>query len=169
MWNVIGGLLLSASTSAAEMTRVERDAGYCAGNEETYCFEWIIPSLGNLRFIAHGDEDVIEYGFYQIGVNGYCILSNVLPVLEDASRPGQLFWGYPWDIADIKLTHSGERAALLGTFNHQLTSTDDDGVSINLSGKRAVLFVGRTTQPEAPVAPLQFEAVAPSEMGPGAN
>ena len=170
MWKFLAVLtLLPVAAPAAEMSRIEKDAGYCAESSETYCFEWRINSLGDLYFIANGDEDSIEYAFYAREESGYLKLLDILPVLEDPSRPGQLFWGYPWDIADIKLTPAGERVAFLGTFDHQLSTVDEDGARVRLSNRPAILFVGRTTQPEASVASLRIEPIAPSQLVPVAN
>lgn len=122
----------------------ERDRT-CAGGAGM-CHEWTLTADPAIRFVAYGFEDGIDYSFFRRSESGmYRHLVRIHPLLRDASRPDSLFWGYPWDVEDLALAPSGD---LLVTFGHDVL---DDGVVAEWPGQRrtpAVLFVGRTTQPQ---------------------
>ena len=164
-------LLASGTVHAGGMTVVPREDGYCHTRTESYCFEWKLVGDPTVRFIARGDEDVIDYSFFRVGTKGqYKQLVSVHPVLKDNSRPGQLFWAYPWDIADIALAPGKRQPVLLATYEHSLTVTDGEGETISSAHLPAVLFIGRTTQPTATVPPLHFSATPALHLkGTGAN
>jgi hypothetical protein len=144
----------SASSFAAGMIAVPKSSRYCYG-KASYCYEWALTTDPNIRFIAWGDEDGIEYTFHRKNKSGqYQYLVRVYPVLRDSSKSKDLYWGYPWDIDDIALDPSG---ALLATFEHNLV---DDGEASSQSWQKripAVLFHGHTTQPDLNVPHLRFE------------
>jgi hypothetical protein len=97
----------------------------------------------------------------------YQYLVRVYPVLRDPSKSESLYWAYPWDIEDIVLDRSG---ALLATFTHDLV---DDGEATSPPWQKripAVLFEGRTTQPDMKVPRLNFDAASlPSLRRQGGN
>jgi len=166
MWKFLAILLsFPGAVLASEMTPVEKAAGFCATNQETYCYEWALARIDGLRFVAHGDEDTIEYSLYDADSGSYDKVVDVFPVLEDPTRPGHLFWGYPWDIADIRLGNVDGKPALLGTRKHGIKVSDEYGSPISDEVRTAILFVGRTTQPEALVEPLNFDPVLPLDLG----
>lgn len=146
----------AADTRRAGMTPVPLAESRCSqyAYVPSICHEWALPS--GIRFVAQGDEDGIEYAFYRPTDGLYEAFVRVYPVLQDASRPDTLFWGYPWDITDIARPDDPERGDLLASFDHDIL---DDGVAESPAWQRrvpAVLFVGRTTQPQVTVAPLAF-------------
>ncbi len=136
------------------MTAVPESSRYCAG-KASYCYEWALTTDPNVRFIAWGDEDGIEYTFHRRSKSGqYQYLLRVYPVMKDSSKSESLYWGYPWDIDDIVLDPSG---ALLATFKHHIA---DDGEATSQPWQKripAVLFRGHTTQPDIKVPRLHFE------------
>ena len=152
--------LASATTIGSEMAPVPKNSGYCKTSNETYCYEWALTRDHAVRFIARGDEDVIEYSFYRVASGQYERAGDVYPVLKDEGRPGQLFWAYPWDITDIALGPDESALMLLGTFEHTFTVSDEYGNTISNERRPAVLFVGKTTQPESILSPLHFWAMS---------
>ena len=152
-------LLLMACGSAAHargMNAVPENVGFCVGKAGT-CHEWSLASDPSIRFIAHGFEDGIEYAFHRKRPTGeYEYLVRVYPVLRDATRAESFYWGYPRDIDDVVVDSKG---ALLATFGHELF---DDGNVESLPWQKripAVLFIGRTTQPDIKVPKLRFRGM----------
>lgn len=172
MWKLLGCLLLLPVTaSAANMAPVEKTAGFCAANQETYCYEWALTPTDQIRFVAHGDEYTIEYSFYRVDthgyrkLDGYRKLADVFPVLQDPEHPGRLFWGYPWDITDIRLTEVIDSPALLSTTNHGIKVSDEYGTPVSDEVRPAILFVGTATQTDSEVEPLNFAPVLLTDLG----
>jgi hypothetical protein len=166
MWKSLAcALLLPTFASAADMSRVPVGAGFCKGNDESFCFEWAVSSVQNLRFVAHGDEDGIEYRFYRADHGSYELVADVFPVLQDAAHPHTLFWAYPWDIADIKIVSLEGEPAILATRQHQLKVRDVFGMAVSDEVRQAVLFTGTTTQPEITVEMLPFKPLLLSRLG----
>jgi hypothetical protein len=161
------GLLICQPVVAAEMTPVLAADGYCgnATDPGAICYEWKLTMDPAVRFIAHGFEDGIEYGFHRRSLNDeYKHIVRVVPVLKDGSRSGKLFWGYPWDIVDLALTDAGRPDQILAAFEHGL---EQDGEVHSPAWQRrlpAVLFHGRTSQPEATVAPIRFKPSTVEEL-----
>ena len=149
--------LLAQPAYSSEMVAISRDTGFCGQVEDksAICYEWSLRSRQALRFVAYGYEDGIEYSFYTLSPDGkYEHVVRVHPVIRDSSRKDALFWGYPWDIRDIVISHK----RLLATFVHDL---NDDGEVSSPSWQKhvpAVLFIGRTTQPAMTVSQLRFKA-----------
>jgi hypothetical protein len=158
-------LVLPFGANAVEMTPVGKATGYCASNQESYCFEWSFASDEGLRFVANGDEDDIDYAFYRVGAGKYRKLADVSPLLEDASMPGQLFWGYPWDITGIKVDSAGRAPSLMATRSFAHAEIDlSTGQPLPTQVMPAVLFVGRTTRPETKRDPIPLETVPIAEF-----
>ena len=102
-----------------------------------------------------GDEDGIEYTVQALDARSrYSQPMRMHPVIQDAERDGQLFWGYAWDIRDLALAADGQ--SLLTTFTHTLV--DGSNVETPPGQQRipAVLFSGHTTQPDMTVRPTAF-------------
>lgn len=103
-----------------------------------------------------------RYSFYRrSSTEAYRHIVRVFPVLLDSSRADSLFWGYPWDIEDLVPDEAGD---MLATFEHDLIY---DGVDYPRPWQRrmpAVLFAGRTTQPQLTVSALPFEPAALSAL-----
>ena len=146
---------LSFSASAEGMTPVPESERYCL-NRTTYCYEWQLVSNPAIRLVAWGDEDGIDYSFFRRSTTKqYERLVRVLPVLQDSSRPGGLFWAYPWDMKDIAVDKAGN---LQATFAHDLIDDSDVDSPANQTRLPAVLFLGRTTQPDVSVKHPKFRS-----------
>ena len=145
---------LSFSATAENMTSVPESQSYCF-NRTTYCYEWQLASDPGIRVVAWGDEDGIDYSFFRRSVTGkYERLFRVLPVLQDSSRSGGLFWAYPWDMTDIAVEKKG---TLQATFDHDLVDDSDVDSPSDQTRLPAVLFIGRTTQPDVKVKHPRFQ------------
>lgn len=156
-------LLLAQPAYSSGMSAVSEDEGFCGRSEDksAMCYEWALSASPSIRFIAYGYEDGIEYGFYNLQSDDrYEHILRVHPVVRDSSRSDALFWGYPWDIQDIVLSGDEGDKDVLATFDHAIV---DDGEVYSPAWQKqipAVLFVGRTTQPEMVVTPLKFQPSA---------
>lgn len=159
---------LSAGGKSSVMTAVPEAAGYCANKGDGMCYEWKLEADPSLRVIAYGFEDGIDYSFYRRGRKGdYRRIVDFHPVVKDAGRPNQLFWGYPWDIQDLAVAPDGR--SLLTTFEHAIVQ---DGNQDPMPGQKripALLFTGRTTQPDMKVQPLRFQPATLDAMRDGAG
>jgi hypothetical protein len=158
-------LLMPLAAHAAGMTPTQKGTGYCQKNTESYCYEWTFSSDPTIRFVSHGDEDVIAYSFYRVETGGgYALLVDVHAVLNDETRPNKFFWAYPWDIGDIALAPSRGEPVVLATYKHELMVADVDGETISSDRLPAVLFLGRSTQPSATGPHLQFKGIPLSRL-----
>lgn len=134
----------------------------CAQSGQEFCYEWVLVNASEIRFIAQGDVDGIEYAFYWRNSSGrYQELLRVHPVItESLAKPKPIYhWGYPWDIRDIPVVVSGKSVRLKATLKHEIQS--DGVVSIpKQSAVPVVLFYGKTTQPRMVVPALVFEDIS---------
>ena len=159
MRNFFFGLAMFASgaANAAGMTAVADGTGNCRSLAETYCYEWALDADRSVRFVARGDEDIIDYSLFGVGKSGrYERLTGVHPVLKDRDHPGLLFWAYPWDISDIAIAPGEHQPVLLATLDHPILVRNAEGDVISNARLPAVLFLGRSTQPRAKVALIEF-------------
>lgn len=165
-------LLLAQPAHSSEMMAISSETGFCGQTEDksAMCYEWSFESRQDLRFVAYGYEDGIEYDFYTLGIdNKYKHVVRVYPVIRDKSRNDVLFWGYPWDIQDIALAPGKRQESVLATFEHDLV--DDGEVNSPYWQKRvpAVLFIGSTTHPAMTVPQLKFKANTVEDLRAGAG
>ena len=87
-------------------------------------FEWRIPALPGIRYVASGYEDGIDYSLYRVTKEGgYELIVRVNPIVLDAE--GRLGWGYPWVTTGLVLERTPEGIRFLATFDHQIVR---DGV-----------------------------------------
>ncbi|MCV9926376.1 hypothetical protein OIU83_01835 [Flavobacterium sp. LS1R49] len=95
-------------------------------------------------FRASGEEDGIDYAFYDIKNNKLEPLLYFTPILIDESKPNNYFFGYPWDISGILIS---DNKLLSSTIN----SIERDGnilIPTNQKSLPVIFFNGKTTQPE---------------------
>jgi hypothetical protein len=160
---VFSCLLLSvcAAAQAGGMKPVPEKERSCH-EIATFCYEWILIDSPDVRFMAYGDEDGIDYSFYRKGKRGhYRRLIRIYPVIRDDSRGGDYFWGYPWDISDIAEAPNG---TLQVAFDHNIL---DEGESRNDAWQKkipAVLFIGRTTQPDMTKSKFDYRPMTFPQM-----
>lgn len=160
-------LALLATVTAIGMTPIPRDQGFCRTDQSHYCYEWKLQSDPRQRLVARGDEDGVEYTFQALdarGRHGHPV--RIHPVIQDAEHQGRLFWGYAWDIRDLALAADGR--SLLSSFTHTLV--DGSNVETPRGQQRipAVLFSGRTTQPDMAVQPTDFAPTSLAALRAGA-
>ncbi len=150
-----------APVGTANMTKVGKADGFCARRDEGICAEWRFTRAPQLRLVADGDEDGMEYVFYRRDPLGrYSYLLRVYPAMRDAARPGQLFWGYTWDITDIVLESGEGPVRVQASFSH---AVEDFGPIENQPWQKqvpVVLFVGTATQPDMTVEAQDFQVSA---------
>lgn len=160
------GLFFCGVASAAGMSAIPQQSGFCTDKDDAICYEWTLASDPDVRVIAYGYEDGVEYAFYRLEHGVYRHLVRIHPVLQDPARRDTYFWGYPWDIRDIAI--APDKRSAMATFKHSLI---DDGEVYSPSWQRripAVLFIGKTTQPDIKVPVLQFKPVALDTLVSGA-
>ena len=159
-WILLAALALPAH--AAEMVPIPTEQAYC-GKTDAYCYEWKFERDPSLRFVATGYEDGGGFYFYRRSAKGaYRMLFAVYPAMTDASYPGQLFWGYAWDIQDIVLSSANGKAfEIQAAFDH---GYEEDGNWAPPEEQRSVpfvLFKGATTQPNMKLTePLRFRRLS---------
>lgn len=133
------------------MKIVKRETWYNASAD----FKWFInlDSDATPEIIsAFGYEDGIAYSvFKQDFKSGKdVLLFQFSPVLVDASRERKHFWGYPWDLIDVKAKRKGNYYELLCSFNHNVEG-DFTNVKTPKWQRRipVIFFNGKTTQPDS--------------------
>jgi hypothetical protein len=142
------------------MSAVPPHFGFCVGKDDAMCYEWTLTSDPSVRLVAYGYEDGIEYAFYRLKNGVYKHLVRIYPVLQDSRYRDTYFWGYAWDIEDIVV--ASDKSSIMATFKHSIV---DDGEAYSPSWQKripAVLFTGRTTQPDMKVSVSEFK---PSSLG----
>lgn len=152
-------LLLGNFADSSGMAAVPGETGFCGRLEDTsaMCYEWAFSAHPRVRFVAYGYEDGIQYGFYSLNSEGtYEHILRIYPVIRDSSQKNGLFWGYPWDIQDIVLVGEEGQQKIFATFEHHISDDGDVCSPAWQAHVPAVLFIGRTTQPEAKVPWLDF-------------
>ena len=122
-------------------------------SDARYYFAWKISNIDSLLIVAEGYEDGIDYSLYKINkTNALKLLFRFNPILIDSSNKlKKYYWGYPWDINDIKANKDKDTLKLMSSVNH---SIERDGV-IDIPNWQKVLpaifFTGKTTQPNISV------------------
>lgn len=149
----------AAQAKKPNMVAVPEAQAHCAAEiaDGAYCYEWKLVADPALRIVSSGYEDGGSVIVYRRDARGrYRHLAEILPALRDARYPGQLFWGYSWDIEDIEVVMRGRRARMLATFDHPGLDRMLDGEVTAPETRALVLFVGKTTQPEMKLSSVRF-------------
>lgn len=150
---------------ADSWSAVQGDERVCARDHATnggYCYQWQLRADPSLSFVAHGDEDGGEMALYQRAADGSMVLlAAVYPAMDDASRPGQHYWGYAWDLDGVVTDATGQLDVAL---DHDYVS--DSRVQPPAWQKRVpfVRFTGHVTQPELKVQPLQYTRMSAADL-----
>lgn len=95
-------------------------------------------------FRAFGEEDGIDYAFYDIKNNRLEPLLYFTPMLIDESKPNNYFFGYAWDISEIVISDN----KLLMSATGNVESDGDVFIPKNQDFLPVLFFKGKTTQPE---------------------
>ncbi|MCP4493062.1 MAG: hypothetical protein GY820_38055 [Gammaproteobacteria bacterium] len=110
---------ISVSVNAAELIPV-KDSPYnlCKPYGCMY-YEWEFSTKSNLRYIAAGYEDGIDYEIAEIDENGKLqTLLHVNPVVKDLN--GNYWWGYPWSTMDIPVEVKNGEIYFYAYFEHEI-------------------------------------------------
>ena len=152
-----------AQAKKPNMVSVPEAQAHCAAEavDGAYCYEWKLVADPALRIVSSGYEDGGSVVVYRRDARGrYRHLAEVYPALQDARYPGQLFWGYSWDIEDIEVVMRGGRVRMLATFDHPELDRMLDGEVTVPETRALVLFVGKTTQPEMKLSSVRFREMS---------
>jgi len=105
-------------------------------------------------YSASGYEDGIDYAFYNLNLsNGKEeLIFYFNPVLEEN---GQLYWGYPWDVKDIKLMKKDSVLKVYASIDHDILRDGNITIPENQSLFPAIFFTGHSTQPEMKVEEIR--------------
>lgn len=166
---IVFALLVSVA-NAQEMVPVRDGSGVCKKTDDGFCYEWRMTADRNIHFVGWGYEDGASYAFYRKHKGKYVQLLRVYPVLQDKRYPDQMFWGYPWDIRDIVSSRSARsvevRAAIELTkkFDDSADKDIEEWIPVGQQRIPAVLFIGKTTQPDMTVDRLSYKTMALSEL-----
>lgn len=124
-------------------------------------YEWQIPSLPNIRYIASGYEDGIDYAFYLRNDDGTDeLLLHVNPIVVDEN--GMYWWGYPWITTGIVLEESGDSIEIRASFNHTIVREGVHSVPDWQKRLPVVLFEGKTGK--IPQPDLEYESFSLAEL-----
>jgi hypothetical protein len=162
---------LPAQAKKLNMFAVPEAQAHCAAElaDGAYCYEWKLVADPSLRIVSSGYEDGGSVIIYRRDARGrYRHLAEVLPALQDPRYPGQLFWGYSWDIEDIKVVTHGRRVRIMATFDHPELDRMLAGEVTAPETRALVLFVGKTTQPGMKLASVGFSEMPVDALGPSA-
>ena len=170
----------SSFALSANMTAVPKDKAHCARIAKDYgadCYEWALVANRSIRIVFSGYEDGASTTIYRVDKAGtYHVVATVEPALRDSSRPGQLFFGYAWDVRDIELVHTGGVVAFRATYMRTPVSDEEteddeqpqeDRPGVSLVKRRAipfVLFSGKTTQPDMTVRAMDWKTMTPEQL-----
>ncbi len=87
----------------------------------------------------------------------YRMLFAFYPAMIDATYPGQLFWGYPWDIKDVVIARGSTLPKLSAAFDHTFLYDGNWTPPQRQTTVPFVMFRGITAQPNSKVqVPLRF-------------
>ncbi|WP_374173569.1 hypothetical protein [Flavobacterium tructae] len=95
-------------------------------------------------FRCSGEEDGIDYAFYDIKNKKLEPLLYFTPILIDKERPNNYFHGYPWDISEIVVSDH----KLLSSVANNIEIDGNVLVPENQKFLPVIFFKGKTTQPE---------------------
>lgn len=135
-------LVLFGSVSAEPFIPVEDAESPCIEYGCIY-YEWRIPSLPNVRYVASGYDDGIDYAFYLVNDDGsFELLFHVNPIVVDEN--GHFWWGYPWITTGIVLEKNGDQIEIRASFDHMIVREGVHSVPDWQKRLPAVLFEGKT-------------------------
>lgn len=97
-------------------------------------------------FRCSGEEDGIDYAFYDIKNNKLEPLLYFTPILIDDSKPNNYYYGYAWDISEIVISDNKLLSAI--TINDSIERDGNIQMPKNQRFLPIIFFKGKTTQPE---------------------
>ncbi len=153
-------VLASAQTvPKANLIKVAKADGFCAQRDEGICLEWRFERTPQLRLVADGDEDGMDYALQERGADGsYRYVLRFYPVLRDPVHRGAYIGVAARDITDIVLVPGEGPLRLQAGFAHDY---QDIGAIEDQPWQKRVpvlLVVGKATQPDWKVAVRDFRA-----------
>jgi hypothetical protein len=153
MRSLITLILIVGSSVAitANMTAVSKEKGFCRESEASICDEWVLVADKSIRIVEWGYEDGGWTKIFRVDRKGtYVPVAEVIPVLQDSSRPGVLLNGNG-EISGIVLSRVGKVLAVRGTYKRKALSDEEtDGTESKISHdiwRPLVLFTGKATPP----------------------
>jgi hypothetical protein len=144
-----------AVSNAGNMAVIPSKDGFCGHfiSSDEYCNEWALVEESSIHIVSMGSEDSGDTRLYRVDKHGkYQYVAEIVPALQDPSRPGELFLGVQQHITGIVVTHRTKGITFRVTYRHTVDDSDDEpepGLK-----KRAVpllLFTGKATQPDAQI------------------
>ena len=119
-------------------------------SDSRYYFAWKISNIDSLLIVAEGFSDGIDYSLYKIDkTNSLKLLFRFNPILIDSSsKLKKYYWGYPWDINDIKTDRNKDTLKLLCSISHSIGREGIMDIPKWQKILPAIFFIGKTTQPE---------------------
>lgn len=96
-----------------------------------------------------GDSDGINYAFYdqnlKDGIDNLIFFFN--PIIIDTTQEKQIYWGYPWDIKDIKIKKESGTVKILNSIDHDIKRNGEIEQPSNQSILPVICFTGKSSQP----------------------
>jgi hypothetical protein len=116
---------------------------------EGFCYRWFINLDADPEpeiFKATGDEDGADYTFedqnLQTGLD--TILLYINPVIIENNKK---YWGYPWDITNLKASTNGKIVKLFCSLNHKIERSGNEETDPEKQKQMPVIFFkGHSTE-----------------------
>lgn len=100
-------------------------------------------------------DDSSEYSIYKqdLKAGKDTLLFDFNPVLVDYSRRNKMFWGYAWDVTNIKARYYRGEIQILASTSYRFDDEEEPRDGFKL--RPVVFFSGKTTQPESVLSQIQ--------------
>ncbi len=123
---------------------------------QDYYFAWKIKNIENILIVAEGYSDGIDYSFYNvIDIDSIALIFRFNPVIIDTSNKSQdYYWGYPWDINDIKIKYNDGNFVVLSSTQHSIERDGEINIPKFQKILPAIFFTGKSTQPTIKVGKI---------------
>jgi len=126
-------------------------------------YEWRIEGIANVRYVASGYDDGIDYSLYRVAESGdYELLLRINPVAVDDN--GAYFWGYAWVTTDIVLDDTGTKPKFLATFEHDIVREGVISVPDWQKELPAILFKGQRGNSSVELGQFEFKVFDIEEL-----
>ena len=104
---------------ASNLVRVENSPNNRCRHYGCRYYEWKIRSHPDIRYVASGYEDGINYSLYRVTSTGeYELILRVNPIVVD--EHGDHWWGYPWVTRDIAIANGYDDLRFMAAFTHEI-------------------------------------------------
>ena len=149
-------LLVPCGAGAENMVRIPDSKAHCSEADRkngAYCYEWSLTQDPSVRIVSVWFEDGGTFTIYTRSAEGaYAAVAEVLPALRDRDWPGEVLWGYSWDIRDIAAAADPDGIKLFVALNYSFIDDSDRRARKPKNPRPMVLFLGKSQQPDIKIS-----------------